>query len=104
MDPARRTAFGVGAFAALEAALAAYVLAAVGSVRIGLFVTACAVATAGLAVALERLLRPASPPPGEGGTGPMPEPPPEPSWWPDFERELDAYSQSRRRRDPASTR
>lgn len=105
MHPARRTALGVGAFAGLEALLATYVLLAVGSARMGLFIAACSIATAALAIALDRLLRPAPPAPdGGGGSKPAPVPPPEPSWWPAFERDLGAYTDSRRSREPSAPR
>ena len=42
-------------------------------------------------------------PPGRGGRGPRPRPRgPEPTWWPDFQRDFRAYVKARDARRPVS--
>ena len=59
----------------------------------------CAAVSLGLALVASRLMQ--RPPEGGGGIGPRAPgaPPPEPPWWPDFERELRQYAE---RRAPAA--
>ena len=50
----------------------------------------CAAITLGLALVASPLMQ--RPPDGDGGIGAAPDTPPEPPWWPDFERDFRDYA------------
>jgi hypothetical protein len=50
----------------------------------------CAAVSLGLALVASRLMQ--LPPDGEGGIGAARDAPPDPPWWPDFERDFRAYA------------
>jgi hypothetical protein len=56
----------------------------------------CAAVSLGLALVASPLMQ--RPPDGDGGIGVAGEAPPEPPWWPDFERDLRAYAARERSR------
>jgi hypothetical protein len=54
----------------------------------------CALVTLVLALVIAPLLRPRRPDDGDGGIGArLPDRPPPPPWWPEFEREFRAYDE-----------
>ncbi len=97
MSSARRVILTVAGFAALELVIAIAALATIGAQRISFFLLACGVATAALARILVVLLRPRPGGGGGGGLGDESPGPPEPPWWPDFERQLRDHVRTRER-------
>jgi hypothetical protein len=104
---ARIAALG-GAAAALEAGLGVTALVAFGPAEIAFYALCCAVATVVVTAGLWRLLglpaRGTGGGLGGGGGAPTgPGGPPEPSWWPAFERDFRAHALERDR-TPVSSR
>ena len=91
-----------GHAAAGEAAAGIVALAALGPVKIALFLLACGLATAAttaaLAALIARLGGSGAPPGGDSAGGPPPRgPQDQPPWWPRFERDFWAHVRRRSR-------